>query len=286
MRRSTVHVSLLVVVTLLVPNLQWAAAQAQSQATRAGTAPNAPGQADRNNSQTERANQATNKSSASAQGSWKDPDHCFATCVALGNQEEVVLAKLASQKAQNEEVKKFAEMMLHDHQDYLTKLLRFAPEAARPGYLASGDGQSASTKGSKQIPAGKADENERPASQNRAETADGARPDNVHHMQLQQIERELAQQCLASATEKLSQKSGAEFDKCFIHMQIAKHAGMKDKLVVYQRHASKELAEVLAAGQKTTEHHLVKAEEISKSLEHGTSAGKVPVTKEKNRSDK
>ena len=36
----------------------------------------------------------------------------------------------------------------------------------------------------------------------------------------------------------MSKKDGAEFDECFIGYQIAMHAGMKNKLVVFERHVS------------------------------------------------
>ncbi|MDB5391854.1 MAG: hypothetical protein JWM11_7500, partial [Planctomycetaceae bacterium] len=51
--------------------------------------------------------QAAPSKSASQTGQWKNSDHCFASCVALGNQEEVALGKLASKKSENEDVKKF-----------------------------------------------------------------------------------------------------------------------------------------------------------------------------------
>jgi len=273
-----------------------------------------PGKADQNSNQTSNqrtgtardANQA-DQSRGGQQGQWKSADHGLASCIALGNQEEIALAQLAKQKSHSEEVKSFADMMLKDHQEYLTKLQKFAPDASQPGLLKSGakGGRGAAgaqsdasasknaTEGKPLSPSGTPAGDRSPTSgttQNSAKdgrstdaAADAAgqnastgrdQSKSQHQFQQEQIERELAQQCLASAEEKLNEKSGAEFDKCFMGIQIAKHMVMKDKLHVFQRHASSELAQVFAAGEKTTEEHLAHAEKLMKTLEHGTAASK------------
>ncbi len=197
-----------------------------------------------------------------------DPDHMFASCIATGNQEEVILAEIGRDKATNDEVKKFAEMLVTDHQTFLIKLKKFAPEATQAGYLDAGDKDRQAT-GAKnkaratiqQTGAAAAEGDQK----NRVENADGTAHQGLNFLQ---VERELAQECLALTQEKLKDKTGAEFDQCFIGQQIAMHMGMKVKLTVFQRHASSELAGIFAEGQKTTEAHLAKAEEIMKDLAH------------------
>jgi len=49
-------------------------------------------------------------------------DHHMVKCLINDNQEEVALAQLAQQRAQNEEVKKFAAQMQEDHTKFITKL--------------------------------------------------------------------------------------------------------------------------------------------------------------------
>jgi predicted outer membrane protein len=210
------------------------------------------------------------------QWQWKNPDHALASCVALGNQEEIAMGQFASQKAQNEDVKKFAQMLVQDHQEFLMKLKPFAAEVSAPGYLNS-DVRAARTTNA--APATQEGVQQAAATTNDTEVAPiqttaGTQPaegmkSGYRHLQ---IERELAQQCLATAKEKLGAKTGAEFDKCFVGMQIAMHMGMRSKLIVYQRHASKELAPILAAGQQKTEEHLAKAEELMKDLEQGSAS--------------
>jgi len=212
------------------------------------------------NHQNAAGNNARQGSQSQTDGQWKNPDHCFATCVAYGNQIEVATAKIASQKSQNPEVKKFAEMMIHYHEQFLKKLEKFAPDAARNDSLASSSGRRGETQAT------------RPGNQSviqqTAGTQDRDRQDTQHHVKVAQIERELAEKCLASARQKLESNSGKDFDKCFMHAQVFAHEAMKDKLMVFREHASQDLSSILADGLKTTEQHLAKAEEIAKSLDH------------------
>ena len=209
----------------------------------------------------------------------KHADHAFATCVALGNQEEVALGQIGTKKAEHEEVKKFAAMLVADHHKYLTKLQKFAPEATKPGYL---DATSADTREVRNTDARNTDKNavqqaaatEQSGADAKIQPTAGTRDGDKDkaHVKMAQVEREVALECLKSSKEKLDSKTGAEFDKCFMGQQIAMHAGMRAKLIVFQRHASPELAEVLAAGQKKTEEHLAMAEEIMKSLDSGSAS--------------
>jgi len=219
-----------------------------------------------NQNATNRAN-GTQADRSGTAGHWKNPDHCFATCVALGNQEEVALGQFASQKAKNPEVKKFAEMLVEDHTEYLGKLKNFAPEASSQGYL-RGEGGTGPKAGARNREA--TNQREGATQETATKTGAGVRTgdQSADGLKPSEIEREVAEECLNSAMAKLNEKAGtADFDKCFIGQQIAKHMGMKDKLAVYQRHASSELAQVFAAGQKKTEEHLAKAEDLMKMLE-------------------
>jgi len=261
-------------------------------------------------------------------------DHVIATCVALGNQEEIALSEIARQKSQNEQVKKFAEMMVNDHHQFLTKLQRYAPDAARPGILEGQGGQGRqgqgagqgrqgqgagqargaaanSTQDNSDANANSAQDNSSNASQNdqssskstttnrgqiqqtggtEASSRAGAQGSaglaagqSIPASQITQIERELAAQCLASARQKLNEKDGTEFDQAFMGLQVAKHMAMKDKLAVYQRHASGELAQVLAEGEKTTDHHLQQAEEIIRTISHSSGSSSSDKNRENNR---
>src|SRR5688572_508517 len=59
----------------------------------------------------------------------QSPDHQIAALLAIGNQEEIALAKLGMEQAQNEEVKQFAQMMVDEHTKVLQQLRKVAPQA-------------------------------------------------------------------------------------------------------------------------------------------------------------
>lgn len=86
---------------------------------------------DQNQGQRDKARQTEQSGLTGDRAGWNNPDQAMAGVVVIQNQEEVALSKLAQDKLQNEEARRFATMMIEQHQAYLTKLERFAPEAGR-----------------------------------------------------------------------------------------------------------------------------------------------------------
>jgi predicted outer membrane protein len=201
-------------------------------------------------------------------------DRDLATCVSIGNQKEIALARFAQDKAEHQDVKKFAEMMVKDHQAFLAKLEQFAPTTGQDAdWLDKGPTKTDDSRSTRreerreerrEAVANRKDDKKDDATAQKQTT--GFRGETQGAVTPEQLGREMAQQCLSSAKEKLSEKKGAEFDQCFMGMQIAGHMAMHDQLTVLERHASGELAQVLAAGRKTTETHLKHAEQIMEKL--------------------
>jgi predicted outer membrane protein len=200
-------------------------------------------------------------------------DHALASCLAIANHEEVDIAKFAEAKAQSKDVKEFAGMIAKDHQGFLKKLEQYAPEAAREGLLVQTEvtttqrgrsGESVRTEAPRNTVSGKVQPQGEPVNNPNA-AVQPSQPVNFL-----QLHRELAQECLAEAKEGMSKKDPKEFDVCFIGHQIAKHEAMKVKLIVFQRHASSELSQIIAQGLETTEAHLKKAEKIMKKLKESS----------------
>lgn len=193
-------------------------------------------------------------------------DQTLATCVAIDNQTEIAIVKMAKEKLQDEKTREFAEMLIKDHQEFLTKLNRFAPEATRDANWldssASGDDRTTRTDGRDDRTV--ANDNQ-PQASGRQTTAFRGSPDAG--VDFLQIHREVSRECLQSARTGLSEKKESEIDACFVGWQIASHGMMKDKLTVLERHASGELKEVLAEGRKTTEEHMEHAIGLMKQLE-------------------
>lgn len=217
--------------------------------------------------------QGTNKNPAAdsaakageQRSSWKNADHMLASCVAIDNQEEVAVARFAEKKLTNTAAKDFAKMLIADHTAYLRKLEHFAPEATHDGFLTverSPTRLDADRDAANQPKPGAI---QRTAAKPNLGTQDAATIDML------QLHRELAEQCLADTQEMMNGKKGLEYDECFVGMQIAKHAAMKTKLEVFQRHASSELKELFAQGLTTTTSHLERAEELMEQLAHESS---------------
>ncbi len=180
----------------------------------------------------------------------------LAVCWALDNQEEVILAKFAQEKSKNKEVSDFAKMIAEEHQACLKKLSKFAPEATVEGYLIENQAdQSKSRNESTPDSIGGTNQNAK---------ASGTTTLGIDMAQLQ---REIAQQCISDSKKYLNAKDGDEFDKCFVGMQIAKHAAMHTKLVVLQRHTSEEMKQMVTEGIQATAKHMKAAESLMAKLD-------------------
>lgn len=208
-------------------------------------------------------------------------DGQFAACLIIDNEKEMALSELAAQQAQNEEVKQFAQRMIQEHQQLVQQL---QDVAASGGYQMAqltirqqGQGDRIAQERDTRTPGATRDPNARPQAQSPEEaTRRAARPDLEAGAAGRQqgadfitIKKEIAQECLKSAQQELSEKSGAEFDQCYILGQVMAHSAMADALKVFARHASPELQPILEKGQQTTQTHLAEAKRIAEQLDQG-----------------
>jgi predicted outer membrane protein len=215
----------------------------------------------------------------------------------VDNQGEIELAKFAREKSQNEEVKEFATMMIQDHTDLVNGLQQLAgrqnPAAGgqpregqqrregQQGQAREGQqGQAREGQQGQDRDAAAAGQAQRQPGQPQAGRPQPGQPQTGQQpgqpaqqaaggqgFDLVRIKHEIGQQCVASLKEKLSEKKGAEFDKCYMGHQVVAHMQMLDTLKVFQKHADGQLAELINGGIQTTEDHLMHAEEIMKKLE-------------------
>jgi predicted outer membrane protein len=191
----------------------------------------------------------------------------LATGLLLENQEEIALAQFAKEHLKSDDAKKFADMLIKDHQDAVSKLQRIVPQqmtvffrGAEEGGEAASDeqGQRRSTVGqpgqSGQIPptAGAGGQYGQPGGQ-------GA-PDVMTAFQ-----QKVAEECFTLTRKELSEHEGAEFDQCYVGSQIGSHIAMLAKLKAAQQFASPELQPIIQESQQVTEQHLDKAKELAKA---------------------
>ncbi|MDX1927313.1 MAG: DUF4142 domain-containing protein [Pirellulaceae bacterium] len=200
----------------------------------------------------------------------------MASCVVYDNQAEVALGRMAQEKSQSGAVKKFAGMMVQEHQELLTKFQKFAPNTGElyTGELSNKNRDPSITKErSEAVSQTKQNPNnqDQPNVGNSEAQTNLGKP-NAIAPDAVKLQKELAQQCLSDTQAKLSKEDGGDFDKCYVGMQIAKHAGMKSKLTVFSRHASGEFKQLVDQAIQSTGEHLAKAELLMAELDEDTDA--------------
>lgn len=202
-------------------------------------------------------------------------DGQLAAALIIDNHKEIALAELASQEAQNEQVKEFAQKMIQDHRQFVQQLQRFATAAGIPeeqltleGGTTGERGRSATRQRDPQAEAQRSREEEQ-------STRRAARPAELGERSQQgvdfvRLKHELAQQNVQSLRQELQEKSGSEFDQCYMFGQVMAHMHMADALKVFSQHASPQLQETLQKGLQTTQQHLAQAKQISQQLERSS----------------
>ncbi len=80
------------------------------------------------------------------------------------------------------------------------------------------------------------------------------------------MHQEMSDQCLKDSKEMLSKKEGADFDACFVGMQIAKHGMMHSSLTVLQRHTTGELQGFIKTNLAKNNEHMKAATSLMEQL--------------------
>lgn len=275
----------LVAGALLIGGVALAQERDQPQPRRSNQAQ--PEQAE---TQRQRGDEAARRQTA---GEASRADAQLAACLIISNQKEIALAQFAQQHAQSQEVKDFAQKMVQDHEQFVSELQKFADQGGYDSRQLAVEGASPDRSTTNQPAARDQDEaqprraardtqldrNTQPANR------DAAQQDGLDFIGLKQ---EIAQQCVQSAQQSLSEKPESEFDKCYMFSQVMAHMEMLDTLKVSQKHASPELQAVLQKGEQTTQQHLQHAEKLAEQVDHdhGASADKPRNANERQPSDR
>lgn len=270
----------------------------------------APG-SDRSNGESSQ-NRTNYRAAQAAAGSQNPVDHFLAGCLLAKNKAEVELSQIALQKAENAEVKEFAQKMVQDHQKMIEQLQPLAMQggASRTtsssilGSSSESRGRSATTEGrttdttalpgssgasqtippsgtSATIPA--ADATAGTTTRETTTTTAGAGNSAVH--QLMQIDRQINDRCLQMAKDDLQQKSGAEFDKCYVGNAITAHVHALAALEVIGRQTQGTLAQVAQQAQPNVQQHLDHAKQLMKQLEGQSGATGTQAQRESKRTE-
>jgi putative membrane protein len=166
-----------------------------------------------------------------------DNDRTIATWLAIGNLGEIAISHYAESKVENKDVRKFAEQMVKDHKEMQKQLEQFGASV-----MAFGE----------------------PTNPQR--TAAGQVVAERGGLNFLDVERQIAERCVASAEKELSSKDGKERDECFIGIQMGLHKHMIETSKVLREHASPELQAVLDKSIESAESHLDHAKHLIRDL--------------------
>jgi predicted outer membrane protein len=223
-------------------------------------------------------NQQTSDASRSAggQNQHSQLERMIALDLLLGNQEEVALARLAQQRAENEEVRQFADSMIKDHEKAISELKRMMPHLASV-QIGDSAGTSAGSPSAGQANA------HAPASSRGADTGagnHGTTAGGAAQVAASQaggdparFHQDVARHCLELVKSELQEHQGAEFDMAYMGQQMSAHITMLAKLQASEQATSAELKDFVTHAIPMVQHHRMMAKEIKMKLKQSEQGG-------------
>ena len=188
-------------------------------------------------------------------------DATLSAMLIVDNEGEVALSELGAQQATHPDVKTFAEQMVKDHSEMLSKLRNVSDSATKVN-----QGQEVSKQSNVLRPAAGTDNSPSTTSAGNGQVA---APTQSPNLTAADLKRELGKKCLESKQLELQRKKGSEFDKCFMEMQVAMHQEAVDTLQVFQRHAQGDLRRVIEEALPKVTEHLKHAKMTKQMVEDG-----------------
>jgi predicted outer membrane protein len=199
------------------------------------------------------------------EGQHNEVENYFANCLLKNNQAEIEISQFAAQQSQNPKVKHYAEELVKDHQKVVQQLQPIAGANSRRAGTPSLD---TATPGSETRPGAST------ADRDTAEGLTSARNPAMRHsgalMQVAQIEEKINDRCNQALREELQQKSGAEFDECYVGAQIAGHMHMLAALEVIPQESQGQLKQIAEEAKPTVQKHLEQAKDLMKQFKNGS----------------
>jgi predicted outer membrane protein len=217
-----------------------------------------------------------------AGGQSKEVEKFLAGCLLAKNKCEVEFAQLAQQQSQNPQVKEFAQMLERDHQKIVQQLESLA--GGQPGQATTRTEtqlQTTTAQGQNDAQRQPSDTARLPGSPGATQTttrsqtqtdAYSAQEMSGPFAQLAQIEKQIGERQKQTMLDELQQKSGAEFDKCYVGSQVLAHMQSLAALEVISQQQG-ELAQIAQQAQPTVQQHLDHAKQLAKQLEGSSQAG-------------
>jgi len=186
-------------------------------------------------------------------------DGFLAGWLLAGAENAIQIGEFAQERAQDPEVKRFAQQSVEEHRKLVEKLRPFAASYdSKYGHGTGTDGEKFR---------GGTDGSSGSSQTGRAGDTTGKMGEMYGDSTKSMIIQELGQQCLDSTKKELQQHSGADFDRCYMGMMVGEHMKANDMLIVFQRHASGQLRSVLSDAQSSVSTNFDKAKDLFRKFD-------------------
>jgi predicted outer membrane protein len=202
----------------------------------------------------------------------------LAGCLLAKNKAEIELSQLAEKQAENPKVKEFAQQMVKDHQKMVQSLEPLAMKSGQSSATTTSGIETRTDSSTPRLDTGA--ETSTTVATQRTSGANSA----IH--ELMQIDRQIAERVLQAHREELQQKSGAEFDKCYIASAIGAHMHAVAALEVIGQHGQGQLSQLAQQSQPTVQKHLEHAKQLMKQLEGKSAEGDTGTESQSTRVDR
>lgn len=193
-------------------------------------------------------------------------DRQIANWLAICNQEEVEMGKLASSKAKNEKVREFADHLVKGHNELLTQLQQFGASTI----ALRQDNNAPDANAAAPAAPSNADRDANVARTDRQQVQTRTAASGQGGLDFLAVKRQIAQHCLETAQKEWNDKGedkAAECDMAFVGQQIVAHQQMLGTQKILKQYASPELQMVIDKGIQSTEDHLAQAKDLIHQLD-------------------
>ena len=169
------------------------------------------------------------------------------TKLMLANNAEIQTSQIATEKAQHQSVKQFAQKMIQEHQQLNQKLQQLQSGQDQSGQDQPGQSQpgAAQTQQGQSVP-----------------------------QQLTAITQRAAENSLQMAKQSLQRHNGQDFDMAYLGMQLAMHTQMLSGLKAIQDTGSPQFQQLVRQAEQATSQHLQQAKKLAQQFEDDRSAAR------------
>ncbi len=214
----------------------------------------------------------------------QDNNRRIAQWLAVGNDGQIELAKIAQEKASSNKVKEFAKTLVQDHQKCATDLQKYTANAnltqnqpitpGQPGNYQTLAGQPQPNQPQRIIAAKPPLPADGTQGNNRGNTPqsqrDNAQPQSGANMarpvDFLAVKEQVCKETLADIKKELRELEGPEFDKAFVGMQVGIHHEMIATAKAVRGYVSRDFQQMLDTGVEKNTEHLDQARQLCKDL--------------------